>query len=436
MPWLVAAGVGAVLSVVGALVVARITGRAVTGRQLLAAAIGGAVSGLVLVGTLGAGATLGTAVGASVGREIAAFTASGAAGGAAEQASKNVLEGRPVGQGVGTATVVGAGEGAVLGGAARVVKAVVRPLLSHAAPEIAPVEAPAAAAPAARPAEIGAAQVIEGERPGARTGSPSATPRGPPSEGPVATATATSVHTAPPAWLEQRFASTVEAVREGRAGPQATPEDVASFLHETYEHVQEVNALVAEMGGRPRPIPAVEPATDEALRGVHDFGERASVRRVQELVDQLRRDPLETRDGVPLEVPGWLASLPNEARIAGETTVDVGKLSPNVAAGLAKKGPPDPFAIKLHNLSAHHSQTPHGNALIEAIADRVNAMRQPRIYRPVPMSFDKIREIVTGEIDRGSLPQEAREVLEKAIAAEAKLEQSGQINPYHQIAGN
>ncbi|MCO5167103.1 MAG: hypothetical protein M9894_12195 [Planctomycetes bacterium] len=248
---------------------------------------------------------------------------------------------------------------------------------------------------------------------------------------PAARAGLAAVHPPPPAWLEARFAATVAAVRRGEAGPQADAADVAAFLRETYEHVREVDALVRALGGRTRPIPAAAPG-DAALRGVHDFGERASVRRVEELIASLRREPLRDREGVPLEVPAWLARLPVEARRAGERSIDVGKLSPHVAAGLSRRGPPDPFALRLHNLAAHHSAPARpGPAVIEEVADMVQAMRQVRVYRPEPMPFDRIAAILEEHVVTGRLPAEARPLIARALEAQARLERTGAVTPYH-----
>jgi RHS repeat-associated protein len=245
-----------------------------------------------------------------------------------------------------------------------------------------------------------------------------------------------SVHGAPPAWLERRFASTVAAVRQGKAGPAANADDVKLFLDETYEHVNEVNALVKAMGGKPRPIPAVlDDAT--ALRGIHDFGEAASIRQVEALIADLRRNPIVV-DGVPLEVPAWLARLPGEARAAGKATIDIGKANPHVAAGLSGAGKPDPFALRLHQLSPHHAAVKGGQAseevLIETVADMVHAMRQSRGYSPQPLSLETIRENLYGMVGRGDLPGEAIPIIERALEALPKLERAGTINPYHLLA--
>ena len=234
------------------------------------------------------------------------------------------------------------------------------------------------------------------------------------------------------------MADTVAAVRRG-VGPEAAPADVERFLVETYEHVREVNALLRALGTRSRDLPAAAPS-EHALRGIHDFGERASVRRVEELIAKLRREPI-VQDGVELPVPGWLTRLPAEARRAGESTIDVGKLSPHVAAGLARAGKADPFAIRLHNLSAHHQKMgPSATgrpsaALVEEIADRVNAMRQARVYRTKPIPFESIEATLLGDVRSGALPPEAEELVRQAVAAQRALERSGEVTPYYLLEG-
>jgi hypothetical protein len=219
------------------------------------------------------------------------------------------------------------------------------------------------------------------------------------------------------------------------AGEMVPGSDLASargFLEETYEHINEVNAILDAMGRPSYPIPA---SLENGVIGhVHDFGETASLSRVEELVAKLEANPLKDRaTGEVIPVPEWLKRVPIEARAAGQTTVDVSKLDPYVASGLGRDGAADPYSIAFHNLSDHHFVPAFENpdVLAETIVDRVDAMRQVRIYRPTPLSYDKIRAIVSGEIDKGVLPPEGREILDQAIAAEQKLERSGVINPYY-----
>lgn len=241
-----------------------------------------------------------------------------------------------------------------------------------------------------------------------------------------------SVHGEPPSWLAERFQRTIAASQEpGWDGPPASPAAMGAFLKETFEHVEEVNALVTALGGKARPLPARTPAADDTLRGIHDLGERVSVRRLEEWMSTLSSPP------------GWLHDLTENARRTGATTIDVGKLSPQVAAGLSSNGPPDRFAIGLHNLSAHHKVSVlKGDLLVEAIADNVSAMRQVRIYRPAPMPFELIRKILAEKIEKGALPSrvsdrpDARttlDLVDEALRAQAKLEKRGGVNPYHRV---
>lgn len=461
---LVGALVGALVSALIVAGVALWRGRRPALKDLLLAAGAGAVGGAITAATLGLGAG---AASATLGRQVAAFSAGGAVAGGLERTGHNAVEGRPLGEGVATSTAIGAAGGAipvvgrgvstVAGAVARRVRGTTTPALeageavsastatraaTDAAADLA-LPPPAAVADAA-PRVRGFVEALGGEAAPARpAGSPQ--PRAPPltTKSPAVEAGLTAVHPAPPAWLQARMADTVAAVRRG-VGPEAAPADVERFLVETYEHVREVNALLRALGTRARDLPAAAPDLStgggQALRGVHDFGERASVRRVEELIARLRREPV-VEDGVVLPVPEWLARLPAEARRAGESTIDVGKLSPHVAAGLARAGKPDPFAIRLHNLSAHHQKMgPSATgrpsaALVEEVADRVNAMRQVRVYRKRPIPFERIEQLLLDDVRSGALPPEAEELVRKAVEAQRALERSGEVTPYYLLEG-
>lgn len=244
-----------------------------------------------------------------------------------------------------------------------------------------------------------------------------------------------SVHGEVPAWLEARFKKTIETVKAGKMAPTASPKEVRAFLIETFEHINEVNALVEKIGGKARPLPK-HLASGAELKGVHDFGEYASTRRVREFLEAAKKNPLvdfKTKKAVP--VPQWLETLVTTAEAKGQRKIDVGKLAPWVAAGLARNGAADIYSIKLHNLSGHHAdfskKTKVSNSLIEAIADRVNAMRQVRIYRAEPMPFETIRKFLLEDVARGQLPKVAEGVIHKALEAQRALERSGKVNPYH-----
>lgn len=243
------------------------------------------------------------------------------------------------------------------------------------------------------------------------------------------------VHGATPAWLAERFEATVRAVAEGSVSPKASPEDVRNFLRETYEHIREVNALTAELGGKSRPIPETAPKGE--LRGVHDFGEFASTRKVREFLDNAKANPLKDRAGNAIPVPQWLENLVTRAEASGQRSIDVGKLAPWVAAGLGRNGPPDIYSIKLHNLAPHHHEfradAKVSGPVIESIADRVNAMRQVRIYRKTPLSYDVIRGFLMEDVKAGRLPTAAEGLIERAIESQQKLERSGRVNPYHML---
>jgi hypothetical protein len=243
-----------------------------------------------------------------------------------------------------------------------------------------------------------------------------------------------SVHGDVPKWLEARFEKAIEIVKAGKLAPAASSSEVRAFLIETFEHINEVNSLVEKMGGKARPLPKHLESSLE-LKGVHDFGEYSSTRRVREFLDAAKKNPLidfKTREPVP--APKWLETLVLNAEASGQRKIDVGKLAPWVAAGLARNGAADIYSIKLHNLSAHHSdfskKTKVSNSLIEAIADRVNAMRQVRIYRAEPMPFETIKRFLLEDVTRGSLPKVAEGLVKKAIESQRALERSGRVNPY------
>lgn len=460
---LVGAVVGALVSALIVAGVALWRGRRPALKDLLLAAAAGAVGGAVTAATLGLGAGAATA---TLGRQVAAFSAGGAVAGGLERTGHNAVEGRALGEGVATSTAIGAAGGVIpvvgrgvskawssaSAAASSRFRGTTSPALEPAAEAAGSSAATRAAADAtadlalpppavvadAAPRVRGFVEALGGDAAPARpAGTPQ--PRAPPlTKSPAVEAGLAAVHPAPPAWLQGRMADTVAAVRRG-VGPEAAPADVERFLVETYEHVREVNALLRALGTRARDLPAAAP-TEQALRGVHDFGERASVRRVEELIAKLRREPV-VEDGVALPVPEWLVRLPAEARRAGEGTIDVGKLSPHVAAGLARAGKPDPFALRLHNLSAHHQRMgPSATgrpsaALVEEVADRVNAMRQVRVYRRRPLPFDRIEGLLLDDVRSGALPPEAEELVRKAVEAQRALERSGEVTPYYLLEG-
>jgi hypothetical protein len=262
-------------------------------------------------------------------------------------------------------------------------------------------------------------------------GAPSAwaQPVGPKPERP---ANYSSVHEPPPAWLAERFKA-VEA-RVGSPnwnGPKADPAMVRGFLAETYEHIREVNTLLKAVGGKARPIPANQPS-GKVLRGIHDFGERVSLSRLETFLEKVRAEPLtDFKTKKPVPVPAWLEGLARDARARGAKSVDVGKLSPYVAAGLAQTGAPDRYAIELHRLAPHHgAANPRGTVLKEMIADRINAMRQVRVYSKSPMSFQKIAEIILADVGKG-LPADSRKLVLESLEAQRRLERSRKVNPYH-----
>lgn len=90
-------------------------------------------------------------------------------------------------------------------------------------------------------------------------------------------------------------------------------------------------------------------------------------------------------------VPPWLDDLIKEGRSTG--WVDVGKLNPQVLKGLARQGPPDPIALRLHNLSRHHLRWKAGMADSESALDIIGAWMSPRIYKPA-FSKEKMFKLI------------------------------------------
>jgi len=104
MPFLVAALIGGVLALCAYLVVARVTGRKITWKHALAALVGGAIGGLVVVALLPAGFASATA-----GEGLAVAGLSGASGGGSEQVVNNALAHQPLGHGVVESALVAGG---------------------------------------------------------------------------------------------------------------------------------------------------------------------------------------------------------------------------------------------------------------------------------------------------------------------------------------
>jgi hypothetical protein len=185
----------------------------------------------------------------------------------------------------------------------------------------------------------------------------------------------------------------------------------------------------------------VEPPN--GTKGIHDFGERTSVRRLQGQIERWRNEPLRDATGGPVALPEWVERLPSEALARGESTVDVGKLSPHIAAGLGKE-PVDRYALELHRMSAHHPQhrARPGDvtaAVTEEIADVINARRQPRFYRlergdPNPVTpFETIERDLIRDVESGKLPDTpaVRALVHRAIETQRRLEIEGTVTPYH-----
>jgi len=173
---------------------------------------------------------------------------------------------------------------------------------------------------------------------------------------------------------------------------------------------------------------------------MHDFGERVSLRRFDETVARWQQEPLrDFRTREPIPVPDWVQGMGDQARAGGANSVSVGKLDPNIAAGLGRSGAPDRYAIELHRMSAHHGASTVGRngansgAMTEEVADMINAMRQPRTYRGEPMEWSRIRGNLMGDVRSGRLPPEATPVIRRGLTAQRRLEREGQVNPYYRL---
>jgi hypothetical protein len=162
------------------------------------------------------------------------------------------------------------------------------------------------------------------------------------------------------------------------------------------------------------------------------------VAKLEAWVERMIANPPKGRDGVALKVPEWVRGLPAEARASGLKTYDVGKLNPYVAAGMSRSSGADMFALELHRLSAHHMYQaregfPLKSLLAETLADKINAMRQVRVYKPKPLPFETIRGILIEDLGKG-LPPNATELIDRALSHQKRLERTGKVNPYH-LAG-
>ena len=218
----------------------------------------------------------------------------------------------------------------------------------------------------------------------------------------ISNALRTSNYDGPPVTPLELLARVERALAElhspGYAGPTVHPEAAAFARVELLRHVRRVIGMLDEM--------------DEPVR-LHDIDEAASLESVLQLLRSQRAQ------GIPAAETEWLGMAFRRALEAGDESVDVSKLRPEVIAGLGRRGRPEQTAYKTHQLSEHHRGTAPTTA--EAQADMVEAMRAPRSYKP-EMSWAEMRRIFQEKADEGVYTPEIMAGLERAIRALQRIE--------------
>jgi hypothetical protein len=210
--------------------------------------------------------------------------------------------------------------------------------------------------------------------------------------------------------LERRGTRAVEALAApGYKGPRpgATVAEqrlaAETFLRETFTHRRDVMVLNSHAGGRQVPN--------------HDVVEHAKTSDLRALVDRLGHD-----------APEWMRDILSAAERSGKSRVEVGKLVPEVLAGLAQRGRPDRGAIEFHNLSGHHR--PDGPAT-EVPTDRINSMRQPRdAYRQYAFTSTEIDRIVTDMHQKGQMSASQLGEHRRILELQLDLERRGYLTSY------
>lgn len=181
---------------------------------------------------------------------------------------------------------------------------------------------------------------------------------------------------------------------------------IRAFLRETIPHTYRVRMLVECMGGD---------------AGTHDLLEPVRLELARERMEMLKKKGENT---------GWLEHMIDQAQRRGDTHLDVGKLSPHVAAGLARL-PMDEtgrtamfdwVARELHRLSRHHQGGP--GMELEIIADILDSLVSARTYKD-GMSYEAAEELLLADIEAGrvALPNtpEIRMLIKEVIAMHKKL---------------
>jgi hypothetical protein len=215
--------------------------------------------------------------------------------------------------------------------------------------------------------------------------------------------------------LEKKARATLSEIRRRDFdGPPATGILARAFVRETLLHSHDVATLSRALG---------------VAASKHDLEELRPIDEVRQLLEAMNAGEIE---GIPAGgAPGWLSRMIAHAERGGQKAIDVGKLNPYVAAGLAitrtprEQGPDSVAALALHRLAEHHVKRGP-----EMAADIVNSIRMPRIYRPQAMSFEAARAIAHAIGERDGWTAAQMDLLDRAVDLQESLERSGQITSY------
>jgi|CXWL01.1.fsa_nt_gi hypothetical protein len=193
------------------------------------------------------------------------------------------------------------------------------------------------------------------------------------------------------------------------AGPKVlSVKELRDFVQDTLGHAKRVKQLSTQLGG-------------EAAG--HDVNESAPIARVEALARTLRT---EAKTDPTIEY-GWVEALAVTARSKGENQIDVGKFTPQVAAGLARSGKADPAAIAFHRLAAHHSRTQPANK-VELVADLTDALLSPRGYKPA-LSPQASLKIISDMVERRQVGLDAGDLPLVRRALKLHVKQWGTAAP-------
>lgn len=186
--------------------------------------------------------------------------------------------------------------------------------------------------------------------------------------------------------------------------PMESADAIRAFYKETIPHVYRVRQLVERLGGD---------AT------THDLVERVPLDKVEQLAARLKDDPSVDAS--------WLNTLVARARAKNASELEVGKLSPQVGAGLARAGKPDRVSIELHRLSAHHAPGAGTESHLEAAADVLDALVSPRSYKQ-GMSFDAAKKIFWDMVEKRQISYpdtaESRTLFDKIVSTYQHLRET------------